>query len=387
MSIRREIIDCGAMGSRNESRPPDNDNNNNEEIENTGSESEEESEVSETDSELSTTNDIFAFESDQSDSDDEMNNIIDRNYVYHDNIKNSEELPNANSYLKHVSSCTGLHMIQKGRILKSFKKEPIALFHLFIRKSFLSDCVRKWTNRNLDEKGKPEASTEELLGVVGIEIGMSYSRMNNMRDYWKKTFIGSNGDCGKIIGRERYMEIRRSLSFCSNHQIGNKSHLASYNDPSFYARRLMNHFNKNSTRLAVPTGAIAFDENRKRCKSRTFEKSYAPNKPEKYGLTFYAMVGSKYRYCYTISDNGTGNKTKTSACDRYTHLHKELKTSIHNMSKSDKKFDTTKATALYVAMMGHPTRKKSLSHIQDCGNKRWYFTDTYYIRHTLAKQL
>ena len=35
MSIRREIIDCGAMGSRNESRPPDNDNNNNEEIENT----------------------------------------------------------------------------------------------------------------------------------------------------------------------------------------------------------------------------------------------------------------------------------------------------------------------------------------------------------------
>ena len=70
----------------------------------------------------------------------------------------------------------------------------------------------------------------------------------------------------------------------------------------------MNHFNKNSTRLAVQTGEIAFDKNRKRYKSRTAAKSYAPNKPKNYGLTFYAMVGSKYRYRYTIYDNGTGTK-------------------------------------------------------------------------------
>ena len=48
--------------------------------------------------------------------------------------------------------------------------------------------IRKWANRNLDEKGKPEVSTEELLGVVGIEIGMSYIRMNNMSDYWKNIY-------------------------------------------------------------------------------------------------------------------------------------------------------------------------------------------------------
>ena len=77
------------------------------------SESDKESDVSESDSKLSTMNDFVACDSDQSDSDDEMNNIVDRNYVYHDNIKNSEELPNANTYLKHVSSCTWLHMIKK----------------------------------------------------------------------------------------------------------------------------------------------------------------------------------------------------------------------------------------------------------------------------------
>ena len=74
----------------------------------------------------------------------------------------------------------------------------------------------------------------------------------------------------------------------------------------------MDHFNQNLTKLTVPTGAIAFVENRKRCKSRTSAKTYAPDKPEKYGLTFYTMAGSKYRYCYTICDNGRGNKTKIS---------------------------------------------------------------------------
>ena len=111
-----------------------------------------------------------------------------------------------------------------------------------------------------------------------------------MRNYWKKKFMGSNGDCGKIIGRERFMEIRKCLNFCCNYEIKSKSHLASYNDPLFYAHNRMNHFNKYSTRLTVLTGAIAFDENRKLCKSRTSAKLSIPNKPEKYGLTFYAMV-------------------------------------------------------------------------------------------------
>ena len=135
-------------------------------------ESESESSENQSDSELSTTNDIFAFESDESDSDDELKKVVDKNYVYHDNIDNFDKLPNKNKYLKDVSSCTGLHLVQPKRISKGFKAGPIGLFHLFIRKSFFHDCIRKWTNRNLDIKGKPHASIDEIFGVVGIEIGM-----------------------------------------------------------------------------------------------------------------------------------------------------------------------------------------------------------------------
>ena len=41
----------------------------------------------------------------------------------------------------------------------------------------------------------------------------------------KQTFMGNNGDCGKIIGRDRYIEIIKCLRFCSDHQIQSKSHL------------------------------------------------------------------------------------------------------------------------------------------------------------------
>ena len=74
-------------------------------------ESESESSENQSDSELSTTNDIFEFERDESDSDDELKNVVDKIYVYHDSIEDSDKFPNKNKYLKHVSSCTGLHLI------------------------------------------------------------------------------------------------------------------------------------------------------------------------------------------------------------------------------------------------------------------------------------
>ena len=72
MSIRREIIDCGAMGSRNVSRPPDNDKNNNEEIENYIDQSSTESFRYESDGDLSTTDKNFLNDSEKYLSDEEF---------------------------------------------------------------------------------------------------------------------------------------------------------------------------------------------------------------------------------------------------------------------------------------------------------------------------
>ena len=85
-------------------------------------ESKSKSDEYESDSKLSTTNDVFVFESDQSDSDDELKNIIEQNYIYHDKIKNTDEFSTVNKYLKHASSCTRLRIIQSGRVFKALKK-------------------------------------------------------------------------------------------------------------------------------------------------------------------------------------------------------------------------------------------------------------------------
>ena len=57
------------------------------------------------------------------------------------------------------------------------------------------------------------------------------------------------------------------------------------------------------------------------------------------------------------------------------------------MSKSDKKNRYCKSYISSLSNDGSSNKKKSLSHIQGCGNKRWHFTDNYYTRHTLAKEL
>ena len=113
-------------------------------------ESKSKSDEYESDSKLSTTNDVFVFESDQSDSDDELKNIIEQNYIYHDKIKNTDEFSTVNKYLKHASSCTRLRIIQSGRVFKALKKGAIGLLHLFIRKQkflsvYVSGPIAPWT--------------------------------------------------------------------------------------------------------------------------------------------------------------------------------------------------------------------------------------------------
>ena len=102
-------------------------------------ESESESDKSDSDSELSTANKTFTFDSEQLDSDDEMKTIFEWNYVYHDNIKNSEGVLNVNEYLKHVSSCIWLHIIKKKTFLKLLKKDQLHYFiYLYVNYYFLT---------------------------------------------------------------------------------------------------------------------------------------------------------------------------------------------------------------------------------------------------------
>lgn len=73
-------------------------------------------------------------------------------------------------------------------------QKEVGLFHLFLH-SLLFDCVEQWTNGYMKRRAQStettEISNEEMLGYVSLEIAISISKLNNLKDYWPtKQFYG-----------------------------------------------------------------------------------------------------------------------------------------------------------------------------------------------------
>ncbi len=113
------------------------------------------------------------------------------------------------------------------------------------------------------------------------------------------------------------------------------------------------------------------DENSCPTKARSKAKTYSPNKPAKYAIRFYAIVGHKYCYLSSMFDNRTGNTTCVEGVHDYCRLFRTLRTPnykvIGNDTSSTSLADTP--SALWVCMMGHQTANmKQLN-----GTKRYFF--------------
>ena len=242
-----------------------------------------------------------------------------------------------------------------------------------------------WTNNKISDIAKKLISQNENLPVVGFELDMSTCKLKTISDYFTGNAFGANDDYRKTMSKGRFKEIRGNLVVSRPESEKEKTNITpSYLDQLHHGRQILNHFCKNSANIVVSTGAVAYDENSKRTKARTAAKQYMPNKPTKYALRFYANVFSKYHYCFSIFDNGRGNKTGTNISNRYTNLHQELRRAHITFDENNKSYDTGKTNELYVLMMAHASKKKAMTSIKELGRKRWYFTDNYYTRHTIA---
>jgi len=124
------------------------------------------------------------------------------------------------------------------------------------------------------------------------------------------------------------------------------------------------------------------DEASVRTEARTMASSYLPNKPDKNAIRFYAVLGSTNTYISSIVDNRAGNKTGESGPEAFCRVHREMKAKYNKtLGKSDI-VDKDSPTALWILQMAHQTKL-----YPDPSGKRVFFTDNYYTRHTLAKEL
>jgi hypothetical protein len=97
-------------------------------------------------------------------------------------------------------------------------------------------------------------------------------------------------------------------------------------------------------------------------KACTKAKSYIANKPQPYGIQFYAVVGSKHMYFHSIYDNGSGNNTGISRARSYTTVFRDLRGAYSkHFDKVGCPVDQNSTTALWILQLVHQAKMKILS--------------------------
>ena len=245
-------------------------------------------------------------------------------------VADSPEVAESNDYIRKLVQSTDLHILQPGVVNAAYEgvNKELGLFHLFMTQNFLG-VVCNWTNEVLESKGKRICSIQEFNGYLGLELGMSIVKYNDIKKYWAEGAFLGHSTFIDTMSRTRFQEIRGSISLSSrSHYDGDTAN----DDPLWSCRSVLDQFIRKSAAIAVPVGVSALDENSCATKARTRAKTYLPSKPDKYAIRFYAVVGHKYVYLSSMFDNRAGNKTGVSGVQDYCRLFRSLRTPYYKVT-------------------------------------------------------
>ena len=100
--------------------------------------------------------------------------------------KNVGAIKESNPYIKSILQSSGLHLLEEAKAIKAYETQNvIGLFYLFIARSYLRDCIYKWTKDVLKEKwNATDFRFCDLKQYIGLEIVMSFNSFHTISDYW-----------------------------------------------------------------------------------------------------------------------------------------------------------------------------------------------------------
>ena len=147
----------------------------------------------------------------------------------------------------------------------------------------------------------------------------------------------------------------------------NYSHAEASADPLWHSRKLLEHFQRNITKVAVPIGTSALDEASVPTKARSTAPSYLPNKPDKYAIRFYSVVGSRNTYISSLMDNRSGNKTGLSGPEDFCRIYRDMRTPYNRIFTDSSTVDKDSPSALWILQMSHQTKLH-----KDTSGKRFF---------------
>jgi hypothetical protein len=229
-----------------------------------------------------------------------------------------------NDYVKQLWDAADLHILQPGEVREAMggSTPELSLFHLFLSRNFL-DAVWRWTNESLEKKGRKRCTKIEFNAYIGLEMGMSLMKFNDIQKYWSSGCFLGHDTFRSTMSRDRFKQIRGCVCFSSPSFYDADEANA---DPLWTCRTLLDNFIKKCAAVAVPVGVSALDECTCATKARTRAKTYIPIKPDKYGIRFYAVVGDRYCYMSSFFDNRASNNTGIPGPTEYHRIFRDMRT-------------------------------------------------------------
>jgi hypothetical protein len=198
-------------------------------------------------------------------------------------------------------------------------------------------------------------SPREFFAYIGLEFGMGIICYNNIDQYWSTDILEGHPTYKNAMSQNKYELICTMICFTDpseyNHEVASK-------DPLWHSRSIFEHLVKNSATVATPTGPSSLDECAAPTEACTAAKIFNKEKPDKFAVRFYAVVGSVIPYMSSLCDNHAGNKTGVSSAIDYCLLFRCLRTPLNHLFHSDNeiKFEKDAPSSLWVLQMAHQTR-------------------------------
>jgi hypothetical protein len=282
-------------------------------------------------------------------SSDKITDEITQNWVL--DVDNDDEITTKNEYILGLIKTTSLFIRQKEKVSSTFDLEGnVGLFRLLLTNQWFNS-VRTWTNNRLVQKGLKPVNIDKFRAYLGLEIAMSIVQYNDMKYYWKTDMFTGHDSFKSCMSRDDFMSIRANLQLRPTY-----SHYEASSDPLWHCRSMLDHFQKNIAHLAVPLGTSALDEVSVRIKARTKASSFIANKPDKYAIKLYAVVGTKNTYLSSICDNRSGNTGEESGPEAFCKAHRGMRTPYNKILGQSDMVDKDSPSALWILQMAQQTK-------------------------------
>lgn len=205
-----------------------------------------------------------------------------------DEMLQAEQLVNDTAYTPSVKDFIGPVGVCTGVLVKG--DSPYDFFEYFFDQSFQETII---IQTNLYQEQNPEPVRkkmkpwtplvkDEFRKFLGLSIDMGHVRKGDIKDYWSTDVLLSTPIFGRIMSRNRFLQILRYLHFFNNEETSNC--------PLKKIKPVIEHLQNKFSHTIHPGKNLCIDESLLLWKGRLKFKQFLPLKRNRFGIKLFELV-------------------------------------------------------------------------------------------------